>query len=335
MTTTIRHTNTGEPSPAPPGPAAAAAPPPTDTHSPMPSAPPPPTSTLHPPSRLSLAWLVPIAALILALALAWQAYSSRGSTIAITFASGAGLQPGDPVTYRSVEVGRVESVSLSPDLRHVIVHARLTPDASALAREGTQFWIVRPEVSLTRVSGLETLLGPRYIAAQPGDPGGKPRYAFTGLDTPPRLPAPGSGGGGGLDVTLRSPRLGSVSEGSPVSFREMKVGVVTSVALAPDARFITIGVHIDQPFTHLVRTNTRFWNASGIGLDLGLLGGVKLKAESLESILAGGIAFATPTRAGDPIQSGHIFDMDPAMPDDWQRWTPDLSPPTVGGQSGH
>lgn len=322
MTTTIRHTSAGEASPAAS---------PTSAQSPAPSAPPPPTSSLHPTTRLSLAWLVPIAALALALALAWQAYSARGSTIAITFASGAGLQPGDPVTYRSVEVGRVESVSLSPDLRHVIVHARLTPDAAALAREGTQFWIVRPEVSLTRVSGLETLLGPRYIAAEPGDGAGKPRYAFTGLDTPPRLPASSSGGGGGLDLTLRSPRLGSVSEGSPVSFREMKVGVVTSVALAPDARHITIGVHIDPPFAHLVRTNTRFWNASGIGLDLGLLGGVKLKAESLESILAGGIAFATPTKPGDAVKSGHTFDMDPGMPDDWQKWAPDLTP-SAGGQ---
>jgi paraquat-inducible protein B len=289
-----------------------------------------PTSIVTPTRRLSLAWLVPVAALVLAGALAWQAYSSRGSLIAITFASGAGLRPGDPVTYRSVEVGRVESVSLSPDLRHVVVHARLTRDAAALAREGTQFWIVRPELSLTRVSGLETLLGPRYIAAEPAEQPGPVRHAFTGLDTPPRLRmSPGSSGG--LDLTLRSPRLGSVSEGSPVSFREMKVGVVTSVALAPDARHITIGVHIDAPYAHLVRTNTRFWNASGIGLDLGLIGGVKLKAESLESILAGGIAFATPTKAGEPVKSGHVFDMEAATPDDWQRWTPDLSPPTVGG----
>lgn len=320
MTTTIKHPSTT--APAAPSPAAPAAS--DSTSSPH------PTATLAPaPRRFSIAWLIPLAALILAGVLAYQAYARRGPTIAITFSSGAGLQPDDPVTYRSVEVGRVQSISLSPDLRHVVVHVRLTPDAAPLAAEGTQFWIVRPEVSITRVSGLETLLGPRYIAVQPSPTPGPPRYAFTGLDTPPRLPVSDNGTDGGLEITLRSPRLGSVSEGSPVSFREMKVGVVTAVSLAPDARFITINLRIDPAYAHLVRTNTRFWNASGIGLDLGLLGGVKLKAESLESILAGGIAFATPNKPGEPVRSGHIFDMDPAMPEDWQKWTPDLSPPSL------
>jgi paraquat-inducible protein B len=291
-----------------------------------------PTSTLTPTRRVPfLAWLVPVAALALAATLALQAMNRRGPTIAITFESGAGIQVDDPVTYRAVEVGRVRSVSLSPDLQHVIVNVQLTPDAASIAAEGAMFWVVRPEVSLTRVSGLETLLGPRYIAVEPASPPGRPARAFVGLDRPPRLAL---GAAPGLDLTLRSQRLGSVSEGSPVSFREMKVGTVTSVALAPDARSIEIQLRVDPQHAHLVRSNTKFWNASGIGLDLGLLGGVKLKAESLEAVISGGIAFATPTRAGEPVTSGHVFEMEPAPVEDWAKWTPDLTPvpqPPRGG----
>lgn len=284
-----------------------------------------PTSTLTPTRRFPfLAVLVPLAALILAAVLAYQALAHRGPTIAITFDNGAGIQINDPVTYRAVEVGRVRAVSLSPDLRHVVVRVELTPDAASLATEGTMFWVVRPEVSLTRVSGLETLLGPRYIAVEPSSPLGPPSRAFVGLDRPPRIAHNSTPG---LELTLRSQRLGSVSEGSPVSFREMKVGAVTGVALAPDASGIEIQVRIEPHFAHLVRANTKFWNASGIGLDLGLLGGMKLKAESLEAVISGGIAFATPTRAAGPVPSGHTFDMEATPVDDWAKWTPDLSPP--------
>jgi paraquat-inducible protein B len=286
-----------------------------------------PTATMSPVRRIpALAWLIPIAALALAAVLAYQAISNRGPTIAITFDNGAGIQPDDPVTYRAVEVGRVRSVSLSPDLQHVIVHVQLTPDAASIATEGTMFWVVRPEVSLTRVSGLETLLGPRYIAVEPATPRGRPMRAFVGLDTQPRI---SQNSVPGLALTLRSQRLGSVSEGSPVSFREMKVGVVTSVELAADARTIDIQLRIDPHHAHLIRTNTKFWNASGIGLDLGLLGGVKLKAESLEAVIAGGIAFATPTKAGEPVASGHSFEMEPQPVDDWMKWAPDLTPPAL------
>jgi len=314
--------------PAPPPSSTPPTPPATNGDTPSPSTPgpvAPPTSLLVPTRRVPLfAWLIPLAALIFAAVLAYQAAANRGPTIAITFSSGAGIQPDDPVTYRDVEVGRVRSVSLSPDLRHVVVTVRLTPDAAPLATEGTAFWVVRPEVSLTRVSGLETLLGPRYIAVEPANPVGKPARAFVGLDRPPRT-RPGSIPG--LEITLRSPRLGSVSEGSPVLFREMKVGTVTGVVLAPDARSIEIQVRIEPQHAHLVRTNTRFWNASGIGLDMGLLGGVQLKAESLEAVISGGIAFATPTKAGDPVASGHTFDMEPQPVDGWIKWTPDLTPP--------
>jgi paraquat-inducible protein B len=43
-----------------------------------------------------------------------------------------------------------------------------------------------------------------------------------------------------------------------------------------------------------VRENPVFWNASGVGVHFGLFSGAEIHTESLKSILAGGIAFATP-----------------------------------------
>ncbi|MFG0283942.1 MAG: MlaD family protein, partial [Phycisphaerales bacterium JB039] len=112
---------------------------------------------------ISLAWIWPVLALALAGWLGWGAMQARGPVINIRFAQGAGIEPGDPLTYRGLDVGAVREVRLSPGLGSVVVEAELKPHAAGLAREGAKFWIVRPSVSLRRVSGLETLIGPRYI----------------------------------------------------------------------------------------------------------------------------------------------------------------------------
>lgn len=275
----------------------------------------------------SAAWLIPLMAAGFAAVLFYQSWSEYGPRVTILFESGNGISPNDPVTFRGVRVGTVHSVGLSRDLRKVRVEADLRPDAEPLAREGTKFWIVRPEVSLTRVTGLETLVGPRYIAAEPAPPLPTParvKYEFDGLERPPHQRA-GPAQGDPLEVVLRTERLGSITETSPVLYRDLKVGSVTKIALAPDGRRITVSVRIESPYAPLVRANTKFWNASGIGVDMGLFRGLTLRAESLETVLAGGIAFATPTAAGPAVTDGHEFDLEAAAVEGWQKWSPDLS----------
>ena len=132
---------------------------------------------------VSILWFVPVLAVGLVGVLFFQAYAQRGPIITINFANGEGLRAGDPVSFRGVQVGKVREVLLTPDLAGVSTRIELNKDASGLAVEGSRFWVVRPELSLTRVSGLETLLGPRYIEAEPG-PAGSPARSFQGLQTP-------------------------------------------------------------------------------------------------------------------------------------------------------
>ncbi|MBX3402233.1 MAG: MCE family protein [Phycisphaeraceae bacterium] len=274
---------------------------------------------------VSILWFVPVLAVGLVGVLFFQAYAQRGPLITINFANGEGLRAGDPVSFRGVQVGKVREVLLTPDLAGVSTRVELNKDAAGLAVEGSRFWVVRPELSLTRVSGLETLLGPRYIEAEPGPAGAPAARSFQGLQTPPRGAGRGlPGAEGGLELTLSGTRLGSVTPGSPVVYREVRVGSVLAADLSPDSRTVDVQVRIDPAYVHLVRENTRFWNVSGIGLDLGL-GGLKLRAGSLESVLAGGIAFATPNRPGQPVAPGHRFELAESADDSWLKWTPDLT----------
>lgn len=273
------------------------------------------------PRRWSWAWLAPIAAVVVAGVLFVQAGRERGPTIEVRFNDGQGVKPGDALHYRGVQVGQVRGVTLAEDLSAVVLSIELLRGAQGLAREGARFWIVRPEVSVTRVSGLETLLGPRYVAAEPGS--GPPAREFVGLERAP----PERGPEGGRVLVLRAGHRGSVVAGSAVTYRGMKVGAVRSVEMSRDARHIEVVVVIEPAYAHLPRTNSRFWDAGGIGVDFGLMSGLTMQARSLEAMLAGGVAFATPTRPGDVVADGHGFALDAKPESAWLDWQPDLTPP--------
>ncbi|MGE3107250.1 MAG: MlaD family protein [Phycisphaerales bacterium] len=278
-------------------------------------------------------WLVPLACVILAAVLIVQARAERGRTIRIRFDDGNGIEVNDPVMYRGVQAGRVTSVTFAGDLNSVVVTADLRRDAGNLAVDGSMFWVVRPEVSLTRVSGLETLVGPRYVQVEPGPPSSVLRSDFVGMERPPTalsgaLKKRGENTGQ-LHVLVRSPRLGAVAVGSPVFFRDVKVGVVTDCAIAADAKAVEISLRIEKDYAGLVRTNSEFWNAGGIGVDFGFTTGLSLRGGSLESVITGGIAFATPTKAGARVQPGQAFSLLPEPPKGWADWAPDLADQTA------
>ncbi len=278
-----------------------------------------PRAETAPKRRWSLAWLAPIAALVVAGFLVYDAMADRGPVITITFADGHDLKPNDPISHRGVVAGRVREVRLGPGLREVVVTAALTRDAAGLARDGAQFWVVRPEISLTRISGVETLLGPRYIAVRPGE--GPPRRRFAGLENPP---AERGLSGDGLVVVLEAPRAGSLQAGSPVLYRDVTVGSVTDTRLSADAAFVEVIVEILPEYSRLVRENSRFWNAGNIGVDLGF-GGLTFQADSLSAILTGGVAFATPTKPGEAVANGARFQLADRPEEAWLKWSPALA----------
>ncbi len=254
--------------------------------------------------RGSKMWWVTIACFIAAFWLTWQSIPSKGPTISIQFPDGHGLKAGDAVRHRGIEAGVVESIALSDDLSQITATVTLTPGAAGLAREGARFWIVRPQLSLAGVSGLDTAVGAKYIGVSPGDPDGPSQSVFDGLAAAP----PDENSGDGIDIVLRSDAKHGVSVGAPITWRGVDVGQILSINLSPDARFVDVHAQINAEFTRLLRTTSQFWVTSGLGIDVGL-SGVRLNADSLSTIVRGGVSFATPAVSKDksPVTSGHMF----------------------------
>lgn len=245
-----------------------------------------------------------------------------GQQISVRVSNGDGLQPGTAIRYKGLEVGTVESMSLTDDLQGVVLGARITQAAERIVREGTQFWVVKPELSLTRAANLGTLVSGQYLEVQPSAQKGARRTEFTALASPPNQAVREEG----LRLVLSAPRRGSIKPGVIVSYREVPVGKVVDFELGPTSDRVLIHVLIEPRYAPLVRSGSRFWNASGIGVDAGLFKGVKVRTESLEALLEGGIAFATPNNPemGGPAQPGQTFALFDEPQDVWMQWAPKI-----------
>lgn len=237
-----------------------------------------------------LVWLIPLIAALVGLTLGVRALLDNGPTITIAFKTAEDIEPGKTrIKYKNVDIGTVKKVALSEDGRGVVVTAAMTQDAQPLLREDTRFWVVRARFAGGGITGLSTLLSGAYIGIDIGQSEDSKRD-FVGLETPPTVTTDEPG----REFVLRSPDLGSIDVGSPVYFRRIPVGKVTSTQLDDDGRGVTLRVFVAAPHERHVTENTRFWHASGVDVALDAAGGLKLHTQSLLSIVLGGIAFGAP-----------------------------------------
>jgi paraquat-inducible protein B len=238
--------------------------------------------------RISIIWLLPIVALLIGAWLAWDTLSKQGPTITVQFDSAEGLQAGQSqLKYKDIVFGTVKKLELTPDNWHVIVTIDTTREAEPLLTDKTVFWVVKPRLFAGTISGLSTVLSGSYVGLVPGE-GGAKKHAFMGQEDPPLLEAhiPGR------VFQLKSARIGSISVGSPLFYRDIAVGEVLGWDVAHMAESVTIRAFIRAPYDAYVRDETRFWNASGLAIKLGSEG-IQLQVESLRALLFGGIAFDT------------------------------------------
>lgn len=255
---------------------------------------------------ISLVWIVPIVAVLVGLSLAVHSWMQRGPTITVTFKTGSGLTANKTeVKYRNVVIGHVSDVALSKDQKSVDATIKLDKDAESFTREGSQFWVVRPRIGAGGVSGVDTLLSGDYIGADIGQ-GTTRAKLFQGLENPPPI----TYGEPGKRFTLHTEDLGSLDIGSPVYFRKIPVGQVVAYALDGEGRGVNIEVFVHAPNDKFVTQSTRFWNASGIDVNIGA-NGFSVKTESLSSVLVGGIAFRGPDYSpGDQLaEEGNSFEL--------------------------
>src|SRR5215510_14535921 len=245
-----------------------------------------PTAGVHRRRRIPLIWIVPLLTGLIAAWLAWDTLSKKGPTITIAFDSAAGLTAGQSqLKYKNVVMGTVSGIGVSHDLTKVIVTIETTREAEPLLTDKTIFWVVKPELFAGSLTGLETLISGSYIGMRPSAEPGARKRDFIGEQDPPVLQAWTKG----TTFKLDSKRLGSISLGSPIFFRDLEVGTVLGWDLGNLATKVTIHAFVRAPFDQYVREDSSFWNASGLSVKLAGEG-ISVQMESLRALLLGFLA---------------------------------------------
>jgi paraquat-inducible protein B len=264
--------------------------------------------------RISWIWFIPLVALLVGVSLLARNWLAMGPTVYISFETAEGLEVGQTkVRYKDVTIGTVTDIRVAEDRSKVLVKAELVRDGSEfITRQETKFWVVRPRLGLSGVSGLGTLVSGAYIAvdapeAEVADDA-DPVYNFVGLEKPPEI----TSGRPGTRYTLRADDLGSLEIGSPVYYRRIQVGTVIGYDLDKSGKSVNVQVFVDAPNDRFVTSDTRFWNASGINLSLDA-DGFNVQTGSLVSMVAGGVAFASADESNtEQAAAGSAFELAPS-----------------------
>jgi paraquat-inducible protein B len=243
-------------------------------------------------SRLPLVWILPVLVIVIGAFVVIQQKLAQGPSVDISFLDADGLEANKTkIRYKDVEIGEVTEIHVAKDRKSVIISARLHRDASDYLVDDTRFWVVRPRVTGGGVSGLGTLVSGSYISVDVGRSATERKH-FTGLEIPPIVTSDLPG----REFILHTEDIGSLSVGAMVFYRHMPAGQVVAYSLDPGGSSVTIKIFVNKPFDAFVTASTRFWQASGIDMSIDSEG-VKLRTESLSSILEGGIAFQVPPTA--------------------------------------
>jgi len=256
--------------------------------------------------KIPLVWIVPLVALVLGGWLAVKAIREQGPTISITFSTADGLEAGKTkIKFKDVEIGMVESIRLNDNASKVVVTAKMVKGSEPYLTDQSKFWVVRPRISGGSVSGLETMLSGAYIGID-GNRSGSPATSFVGLEVPPVVTV----GQPGRHFVLKAEKLGSLDIRAPVYYRQIQVGRVVGYGFDPNGKTVNITIFVEAPHHAQVTENTRFWNASGINVNLNAQG-LKVETQSMISILSGGIAFDLPkeTPPGEAAKENATFDL--------------------------
>lgn len=251
-----------------------------------------------------------------------EAESSDRKTITINFNESIGLKKNVKVKYRNIDIGKVSGLRHGKDFKTVTVEAKIDKEAVNLLRSESRFWLVRPEFSLAGTHHLDTLIQGPHIELEPGE--GKPATEFTAVSEI----AAKTSDEGSLSIVLETDDLFSIKAGSPIFYRRVRVGKVVGFELSPTFQKVELKAVIEEQYKKIIRENSKFWNASGIHVSGGLLSGINVSTESLDSLMTGGIALATPDNddMGEAVTPGHRFELFIEAKDQWMKWSPNLGP---------
>ncbi|HVW20556.1 MAG TPA: MlaD family protein [Opitutaceae bacterium] len=186
----------------------------------------PPSAVFKPSKWPGMIWAVPVAAVLLVGWLAFHAWAGRGPTVTVTFPITGGLQAGSTkIEYGGFDVGEVNEVHLSPDLRHLIVQLDFISSMSGHLGPGTQYWVAGNSVDFENLASVKAILSGPFIGVAPHP--GKTVSTAAGLEAPPNPSPPGRHAVAYTTVFPGGPS--GLKEGGVVRLEGLPAGSITRV----------------------------------------------------------------------------------------------------------
>ncbi len=251
-------------------------------------------------SGFSLVWIAPIIAILITTGMIYKTYVNAGTRITIIVNNGDGIKDGKtPIMYKGIKVGVVEDIHIKEDDVSKLELIALIDKAAAegITREGNMFWMVKPKVSITEVSGLDTIVSGIYIAVMPVKNTKEELFdlpyqdEFVALDSPPvDIFDPG------LAITVNTLNKGDIAIGAPVLYNKQAIGKVEDKKLSTDRLSIDLFLRIESKYADLVHEESIFYKADAVEVKASL-SEIKVHMGSFASFIAGGISMHNTTEA--------------------------------------
>lgn len=254
-------------------------------------------------SFTSVVWLVPLLALLTCIWLLINHIRSIGPEITLYMKDAEGIEVGSTdIKVLNVAVGKVTAITIRPDQQGVQITAKLNADVKNLIRKDTQFWVVKPRIDQSGITGLNTLVSGAYIAFTPGRSEESADH-FQVADTPPASVI----GQQGLRLRLRGSAGKLLSVGSPVLYGDINAGQVEAADFDPASKTVNYRIYINRPFDRLIGKDVQFWLQTGLRIDASG-GSIHIDSAPIPALLSGAIVFREPrTGKGMPVANNTEF----------------------------
>ncbi len=257
--------------------------------------------------KFSFVWLLPLVILGILGYIAYDSYSKKGTNIVVYFKSAEGLKENiTTLEYKGLTLGKVTKITMHDDLKSVAVNILVNSDvASYVANENSNFWIKKPTVSLTKISGLSTLISGYKIELSTSFKKGidletlKPKWYFDGLDSAPDEEFEENG----YYVTLLANDKDNIDIGTPIFYNKYQIGEIVSKEFKEEEVYASI--YIYDKYNYLVNKSSKFIMNEALKVNYGA-SGLNIEVGSLYSAIIGGITVVTTHKDDEKISKDDI-----------------------------
>ena len=257
---------------------------------------------------VSFIWILPLIILAILGWIAYESYMKKGTNISVIFKSAEGLKENvTTLEYKGLQLGKVTKISMHEDLKSVKVNILVDNEvAKYVAGDGSSFWIKKPTISLTKISGLNTLISGYKIELSPTFKTqeeyekSNPKYLFNALDTQPNDEFDDEG----YYISLIANDKDNVEVGTPIFYNKFQIGEIIAKEFIFEKVYFT--AYIYDKFNYLVNKSSKFVINEALKVSYGA-SGLNIEIGSLYSALVGGVTVVTPNKEEQKISKDEAY----------------------------